>query len=92
MSYETMWKDDTCCDFPLCADSYYGKKDAKVAIVRDNKILAFCEKHSARLEREGINLRPLSDVHKELDDIQQAPFRSEVARRENAFIEGLKSK
>lgn len=96
MSYESMWRDEVRCDFPGCGDDFDTAKNARVAIVVDGKIMAFCSKHSRRLAEEGISLRVLSEIHQELREIlerlQGERRRMEREARERVFIQELKSK
>ena len=96
MSYKTMWRDDTCCDFPLCGNNFDNEKKARVAIVMDGKIMAFCIEHSRRLVEEGIPLRVLSEIHRESREASERllceRMRTERETRECAFIQELKGK
>ena len=90
MSYRTMWRDETCCDFPSCDGDYNTANGARVAIVKDGKILAFCKKYSRQLIKEGVNLQTIAKIQKELNEPVEAHRRNEQIVREQAFIQSLK--
>lgn len=86
----SMHREDYGCNFPYC-DSDFDKTDgAKVAIVKDGNILAFCATHSTRLSREGIKLRALAEIHAEQKKAEDAPMNQRKLTCEHTFIQSLK--
>ncbi len=96
MSYSSMAWDDVCCDFPGCGKEFDKTNGARVAIVDKGDIKAFCREHCARLIEEGIELRVLSEIHREKEDrqlgIDRARQQREQLAREKEFIDKLKKR
>jgi hypothetical protein len=94
MSWESMAREAYKCDFPYCEDDFYQRAKKNNAIVKGGEILAFCKKHSERLEQEGVILRPLADIHKEMDENKNKKTREKLKReadaREREFISNLR--
>ncbi len=94
MSYESMAKEEVSCDFPGCGSDFYSAPEARVAIIKDGQILAFCRKDSDRLIAEGVELRTLHEIHTEQKEAREAPARlrreREQIAREREFIQSLK--
>jgi len=94
MSYESMARDDFRCDFPGCNSDFYDAPNAKVAIIKNNQVLAFCKKDSDRLIAEGVQLRTIEEIHTEQKEAVEAPARlwreRKQAAREVEFIRSLK--
>ena len=95
MSYESMAREAVSCDFPGCDKEFDMAKNAKCARVdRDGEIVTFCRKHSKWLSDEGVNLRVLSEIHREMTDrdnkIVHEREEKETAARERAFIDRMK--
>lgn len=94
MSYETMFLVEDCCDFPGCGKSYYKKPKALVALERKGEIQAFCQEHSERLIREGIQLFTLAELHAARKQAREAKLKEQQQQRqtaaETAFIDQLR--
>lgn len=83
MSWKSMGREATGCDFPGCNKGFDMTKGALVAIVRPSGINAYCREHCDMLTREGVILRTIDEIH----TTKQLPVK---AAHDRAFIEGLK--
>jgi hypothetical protein len=60
--------DDCKCDFLYCKKDFGFGRGERVAIIKDGQPIAFCREHCKQLQTHGVKLRPLSEVHKELQE------------------------
>ena len=89
MSYESMAREDSECDFPGCSKCFDGRKEALCAIIKDGRTKAFCAEHSNYLISQGVTLRTLGAVHEELNRPKREKEEAEKKAREKAFIDGF---
>lgn len=80
------------CDFPSCKKPFDGTDGARVAAVRSGDVAAFCTEHCAHLIAQGVNLRTLVEVWKELGINQpRSPSQEELqTQAEQALIKSLR--
>jgi hypothetical protein len=62
-----------------------------VARRKNGKTLAFCAQHVRRLNKEGVTLRTMESINKELDAPAENAALREKRDREEAFIKSLKA-
>lgn len=95
MSYESMVREEMCCDYPGCRGNWDTTRGARVAIVKEDEILSFCTEHAKVLLAKGVKLRPIDVIHAECMEAKERPRREASKRarieRERRFIESLKS-
>lgn len=86
-------REEVCCDFPDCPQNFDGTDGARVALVKNGKIIAFCSEHSALLLSKGKDLRTVASIHTELEEAKNGPERkrreAERQAKEQAFIDSL---
>ena len=97
MSYSSMAWDDICCDFPGCNKEFDKTNGAKIAMIdKGGHVIAFCGEHSRRLKSEGVELRVLAEINREMEDrrlgIDRERNERERMTREKNFINKLKKK
>jgi hypothetical protein len=94
MSYESMAREDSECDFPGCNKCFDSRKEALCAIIKDGGTKAFCAEHSNHLIGQGVQLRTLEAVHEELNRPKKLKAEAEAKARKEAieknFINSLK--
>ncbi|MEK7654374.1 MAG: hypothetical protein AAB345_03835 [Patescibacteria group bacterium] len=91
VSYWSQSEEETACDFPECVRHFEHIPDAKVAILKNGKTLAFCAEHTKILINAGVILKSLNEIRED----RLTPARmQEKARRmelELKFITDLKN-
>ena len=89
-------RDEMKCDFLHCAGNFDTAHERKVAIIKDGEIMAFCAQHCEQLTENGVALRTLDEVQREVREAKDGPIRVQIQReteeRERVFIAGLKRK
>ena len=81
MSYWSQAEEEMACDFPGCVKHFEHTPDAKVAILKKGKVLAFCEEHAQRLKNAGVVLKGLREIRED----RLAPARMQVEQKRMAI-------
>ena len=91
MSYWSQAQEDVECDFPHCGKEFDKTDHAKVAILKNGSVMAFCKEHASKLISEGVPLKSLEEIRAEREASAKKREADERKAHEAKFISDLKN-